>query len=85
MLPNPDHFNQWDPLKGVEATLYLQTDKTILSACQFSAKMTSESYMITALGVDGYHQHTTSLLKGRSTFLDLHGPWAGNSRLEFID
>ena len=35
--------------------------------------------MVTALGMDGFHQHTTSFLKGNNHFRDLHGAWAGSA------
>ena len=43
--------------------------------------MTSPSHMLTALSVDGFHQHTTSFIKGNNAFLDLHGAWAGNTQV----
>ena len=73
-------YNNWGPLKGVEATLYLPSNRPMLSAYQFSAEMPSAGTVVTALGVDGLHQHTASYLNGRNVFLDLRGAWAGNAR-----
>jgi len=42
--------------------------------------MVSPSYVVTALGVDGFHQHSSTILKGTNSFLDLHGAWAGKMR-----
>ena len=42
--------------------------------------MVSPYYVVTALDVNGFHQQTTTLLKGNNAFLDLHGVWAGNGR-----
>ena len=39
-----------------------------------------ERYIVTALGVDGLQQHTTSYINGLNTFLDLRGAWAGYTR-----
>ena len=69
-------FNNWGPIRNTEAVLYLPSNRIILSAYQFSATMTSPSHVVTALSVDGFHQPTTTLLKGNNAFLDLHGALA---------
>ena len=82
-FPSPtttNTYNSWGPIRDTEAVLYLPSDRTILSAYQLSVEMTTPSHMVTALGVDGFHQHTTSFLKGNNAFLDLHGAWAGSAR-----
>ena len=43
--------------------------------------MTAPSHMVTALSVNGFHQHSTLFLKGNNAFLDLHGAWAGNGHV----
>ena len=74
-------YNIWGPIRDVEAVLHLPNDRAILSAYQFSTEMTSPSagVVITALEINGFHQQTTSFLKGRNAFLDLHGAWAGKT------
>ena len=71
-------YNIWGPIRDVEAMLHLPNNRAVLSAYQFSTEMSSPSHMVTALSVNGFHQHTTSFLKGNNDFLDLHGAWAGN-------
>ena len=71
-------YNIWGPIKNTETILQLPNTRAILSAYQFSTEMTASSYMVTALSVNGFHQHSTSFLKGNTAFLDLHGAWAGN-------
>ena len=81
-FPSPTTTNtndNWGPIRGVEAVLYLPSDRAMLSAHQLSTEMASPGYVVTALGVDGFHQHSTSFLKGSNHFLDLHGAWAGNA------
>ena len=72
-------YNIWGPIRDVEAILHLPSDRPVLSAYQFSTEMATPSHVVTALDVNGFHQLTTSLIKGNSTFLDLYGAWAGNS------
>ena len=71
-----DAYNNWGPIRRTEAVLNLPSDRAILSAYQFSAEMSSPSHLVTALSVNGFHQPTTTLLKGNNAFLDLHGAWA---------
>ena len=72
-------YNIWGPIRDVEAILHLPNDRAAISAYQFSTEMTTPYHVVTALDVNGFHQHTTSFLKGNNAFLDLHGAWAGNS------
>ena len=72
-------YNIWGPIRDVEAILHLPNKRAAISAYQFSTEMTTPSHVVTALDVNGFHQHTTSFLKGDNAFLDLHGAWAGNS------
>ena len=69
-------YNNWGPIKDVETILHLPSDRTVLSAYQFSTDMTSSSHVVTSLDVDGFQQNTATLLKGNNAFLDLHGAWA---------
>ena len=73
-------YDTWGRIKDIEAVLHLPNYRVIMSAYQFSTEMASDYYMVTALDVNGFHQHTTTLLKGNNAFLDLHGAWAGNCR-----
>ena len=71
-------YNIFGPIRDTEAILHLPNNRAALSAYQFSVDMVTPSYMVTALNVNGFHQHTTSFIKGNIAFLDLHGMWAGN-------
>ena len=73
-------YSNWGPIRDIEATLYLPNSRAAISAYQFSTEMTAPGHVVTALDVTGFHQRTTSFLKGNNAFLDLHGAWAGNSR-----
>ena len=74
-------YNNWGPIKDTEAILHLPNTRAVLSAYQLSTEMIASSHMVTALNVNGFHQHSTSFLKGNTAFLDLHGAWAGNGRV----
>ena len=79
--PTPTTTNTYNiigPIRDVEAILHLPNDRAVLSTYQFSTEMTSSSYVVTALDVDGFHHNTATLLKGDNAFLDLHGAWARN-------
>ena len=69
-------YNNWGPIKEIGVILDLPNPRVMLSAYQLSASMSSPSYMVTALNVDGFHQLTTTLVKGLSAIHDLHGAWA---------
>jgi len=69
-------YDNWGPIRDIEAVLNLPSDRVMLSAYQFSAEMVSPRYVVTALSVNGFHQPTSVFLKGDNNFLDLHGAWA---------
>ena len=69
-------YNYWGILNDLEAFLHLQTTRVILAAYQFSTEMATPSTVVTALGINGFHQHQSSFLSGKSAFLNLHGVWA---------
>ena len=71
-------YNNWGPIRNTEAILHLPNDRALLSAYQLSTDMSSSSYVVTSLEVDGFQQNTATLLKGNNAFLDLHGAWARN-------
>ena len=73
-------YSNWGPIRDIGATLHLPNNRAAISAYQFSTEMTAPGHVITALDVNGFHQHTTSFLKGNNALLDLHGAWAGNFR-----
>ena len=81
--PTPTTTNAYDifgPIRDTEAILHLPASRAAISAYQFSVDMATPNYVVTALNVNGFHQHTTTFLKGNNAFLDLHGAWAGNGR-----
>ena len=53
-------YNIWGPIRDVEAILHLPNNRPVLSAYQFSTEMSTPSHVLTALDVNGFHQHTTS-------------------------
>jgi len=69
-------YNNWGPIRDIEAILHLPDYRAVLSAYQFSTEMTSPNYVVTSLAVDGFQHNTAALLKGNNAFLDLHGAWA---------
>ena len=71
-------YNNWGPIRDIEAILHLPSNRAVLSAYQFSTEMVSADYVVTSLTVDGFHHNTATLLKGNNAFLDLHGAWARN-------
>jgi len=72
-------YNNWGPIRDIEAILHLPSTRAVLSAYQFSTDLDSSSTMVTALSINGFYQHTATFLKGANSFLDLHGAWAGYS------
>ena len=78
--PTTTIYDTWGPIREAETVLYLPSNRAVLSVYQFSTEMASPSYVVTALGVNGFHQHSSTILKGANAFLDLHGAWAGNMR-----
>ena len=73
-------YNKWGPIRDIKTILELPNNRPVLSAYQFSTEMATLSTVVTALDINGFHQHTTSFLKGNNAFLDLHGAWAGRCR-----
>ena len=71
-------YNNWGPIRDIEAILHLPNDRAVLSAYQLSTDMTSSSHVVTSLEVDGFQHNTATFLKGNNAFLDLHGAWARN-------
>ena len=71
-------YDIWGPVMDIKTVLFLPNKRAAISAYQFSTEMSSPYYVVTALNVNGFHQHSTSFLKGNNAFLDLHGAWAGN-------
>jgi len=71
-------YNNWGPIRDIEAILRLTSNRVVLSAYQLSTENTSASFihMVTSLQVDGFYHNTASLHKGDDAFLDLHGAWA---------
>ena len=49
-----NRYNNWGPIRDVEAILHLPNDRAILSAYQFYTDMTSSSHVVTSLDVDGF-------------------------------
>jgi len=81
--PTPTSVNSFDnigPLKDLEVTIQIPSSRTILSAYQLSAELTTPNYIVTALDVNGYYQKPSVLVKGRYESLLLHGVWADNYR-----
>jgi len=69
-------YNYWGILSNLETVLHLPSTRVVLAAYQFSSEMTNPSHVVTALGVNGFHQHSSSFLNGDNAFLNLHGIWA---------
>ena len=71
-------YNNWGPIRDVEAILHLQKDRAVLSAYQLSTDMAHPHHMVTSLNVDGFHHSTATVHKGNTAFLDFDGVWARN-------
>jgi len=69
-------YNNWGPIRDIEAILHLPSKRAVLSAYQFSTEMTSPSHVATSLQVDGFFHNTAAFHKGDNDFLNLHGAWA---------
>ena len=69
-------YDNWGPIRDVEAILHLPNDRAVLSTYQFSTEMTPSTDVVTSLEVDGSQQSTATFLKGNIDFIDLHGAWA---------
>ena len=72
-----NNYNNWGPINDLQLTLQLPNDRVILSAYQLSTEMTSPSYLVTALDVDGFYQQSTPCIQGENSFLALQGAHAG--------
>ena len=72
-----NNYNNWGPINDLQLTLQLPNDRVILSAYQLSTEMTSPSYLVTALDVDGFYQQSTPCIQGENSFLALLGAHAG--------
>ena len=72
-----NNYNNWGPINDLQVILQLPNNRTILSAYQLSTEMSSPSYAVAALDVNGFYQQSTPHIKGNSLFLDLRGAWAG--------
>ena len=73
-----NNYNNWGPINDLQVTLQLPNNRAILSAYQLSTEMSSPSYLVTALDVNGFYQQSTPHIEGNSLFLHLHGAWAAN-------
>ena len=80
-----NNYNSWGPLQDLKLLLHLPTDGVVLSAYQLSTEMVSPNAVVTALEVNGFHQHTTSFLNGNNPFLSLHGVWAEYRAASYIN
>ena len=72
-----NNYNNWGPINDLQVILQLPKNRAILSAYQLSTEMSSPSYLVTALDVNGFHQPSTPCIKGDSSFLSLQGAHAG--------
>ena len=73
-------YNNMGPLKYLEVTLQIPSNRAILSAYQLSAELVSPHYIVTALNVNGFYQKSSAFIKGNYNSLLLHGVWADNYR-----
>jgi len=72
-----NNYNNWGPINHLQLTLQLPNNRVILSAYQLSTQMSSPSYLVTGLNVNGFYQQSTPCIKGDSSFLALQGAYAG--------
>jgi len=75
-----NNYNNMGPIKDVEVTLQIPSDRAIMSAYQFSAELASSNYIVTALNVNGFYHKSSVLVKGTYNSLLLRGLWADNYR-----
>ena len=75
--PATNNYNNWGPINDLQVILQLPNNRAILSAYQLSTEMSSPSHLVTALDVNGFHQPSAPCIKGDSSFLALHGAYAG--------
>ena len=72
-----NNYNNWGPINDLLVILQLPNNRAILSAYQLSTEMSSPSYAVAALDVNGFYQQSTPCIKGHSSFLALQGVHAG--------
>ena len=72
-----NNYNNWGPINDLQVILQLPNNRAILSAYQLSTEMSSSSYAVAALDVNGFYQQSTPCIKGNSFFLALQGAHAG--------
>ena len=72
-----NNYNNWGPINDLQVILQLPNNRAILSAYQLSTEMSSPSYLVTALNVNGFYQQSTPCIKGKSLFLALQGAHVG--------
>ena len=66
-------YNNWGPIRDIEAILNLSNDSAVLSAYQLSTELATPGHVVTSLVVDDFFYNTATFLKGDTNFLDLHG------------
>ena len=72
-----NNYNNWGPINDLQVILQLPNNRAILSAYQLSTEMSSSSYVVTALNVNGFYQQSTPCIIGQNSFLALQGAHAG--------
>ena len=60
-----NNYNNWGPIRDLEVILQLPNDRAILATYQLSTEMSSPSYVITGLSVNGFYQQTTPNIQGK--------------------
>ena len=73
-----NNYNNWGPINDLQVILQLPNNRAILSAYQLSTEMSSPSYLVTALEVNGFYQQSTPCIQGDDYFLSLQGAHAGH-------
>jgi len=53
-------YNNWGPIRDIEAILHLPSKRAVLSAYQLSTELKLRSHVVTSLQVDGFHQNTAT-------------------------
>ena len=66
----------WGPIRDLEVILQLPNNRAVLATYQLSTEMSSPSYVVTGLSVNGFYQQTTPFINGKDLHLDLHGAMA---------
>ena len=78
-LPTPpatNIYNNFGPIRDLQAVLHIPSDRVVLSVYHLSADMTSPSHMVSALNSDGFFEPSTSFIQGNNAFLSLYGAHA---------